>query len=110
MGVGLQFGGQTPLNLTPALDKAGVKILGTSPKSIDTAEDRKLFSKILDKIKIPQAASGTAFSFAQARDIAHKLTYPVMVRPSYVLGGRGMKVVYDDNMLSEYINQAAQVS
>ncbi|HBU69083.1 MAG TPA: carbamoyl phosphate synthase large subunit [Elusimicrobia bacterium] len=110
MGVVVQFGGQTPLNLTPALDKAGVKILGTSPKSIDTAEDRKLFSKILDKIKIPQAASGTAFSFAQARDIAHKLTYPVMVRPSYVLGGRGMKVVYDDNMLSEYINQAAQVS
>ncbi len=110
MGVIVQFGGQTPLNLTAVLDKAGVKILGTSPKSIDCAEDRKSFSKILNNIKIPQAASGTARSFEEAKVIAHKLTYPVMVRPSYVLGGRAMRIVYDDAMLYEFVGLAAEVS
>ena len=110
MGVIVQFGGQTPLNLTSILDKAGVKILGTSPKSIDCAEDRKSFSKILNKLKIPQAASGTARNFEEAKVIAHKLTYPVMVRPSYVLGGRAMRIVYDDTMLLEYVGMAAEVS
>ncbi|MHB9156107.1 MAG: carbamoyl-phosphate synthase large subunit, partial [Endomicrobiales bacterium] len=110
LGVIVQFGGQTPLNLTHALDKAGVKILGTSPKSIDIAEDRKHFSRILNRLKIPQAASGTAHSYEEAREVALRLTYPVMVRPSYVLGGRGMKIVYDDAMLEEYVGQAAEVS
>jgi carbamoyl-phosphate synthase large subunit len=110
IGVVVQFGGQTPLNLTASLDKAGVKILGTSPHSIDMAEDRKLFSKALKQLKIPQAESGTALNFPEARAIAQKLTYPVMVRPSYVLGGRGMKVVYDDAMLEDYVGQAVQAS
>ncbi|MCX5781859.1 MAG: carbamoyl-phosphate synthase large subunit [Elusimicrobia bacterium] len=110
IGVVVQFGGQTPLNLTAAIDQAGIKILGTSPKSIDIAEDRKLFSKILDKIGIPQADSGTALSFDEAKKVAKRIGYPVMVRPSYVLGGRGMEVVYDDTALSEYINKAAQLS
>jgi carbamoyl-phosphate synthase large subunit len=110
MGVFVQFGGQTPLNLTNTLSKAGVKVLGTSPKSIDIAEDRKLFSKILSKLKIPSPASGTAVSFSEAREIAHRITYPVMVRPSYVLGGRAMEIVYDDEMLAGYIKRAVSVS
>ena len=110
IGVVVQFGGQTPLNLTAAIDQAKIKILGTSPKSIDTAEDRKLFSKILDKIGIPQADSGTALTFEEAKKVAKKIGYPVMVRPSYVLGGRGMEVVFDDIALSEYIGKAAQLS
>ena len=110
MGVVVQFGGQTPLNLTSSLDKNGVTILGTSPKSIDIAEDRKRFSKILKQLKIPQAASGTATSYTQAREVARRLTYPVMVRPSYVLGGRAMKVIYDDSMLQEYVGQAVHVT
>ena len=110
MGVIVQFGGQTPLNLTSALHEAGVNILGTSPRSIDIAEDRKFFSKILNKLKIPQAASGTAKSFEEAKVIAHKLAYPVMVRPSYVLGGRAMRIVYDDAMLLEYVGLAAEVT
>ncbi|MBN1823731.1 MAG: carbamoyl-phosphate synthase large subunit [Endomicrobiales bacterium] len=109
-GVVVQFGGQTPLNLVPALSKAGVKILGTPPASIDIAEDRKRFVKILKKLKIPQAESGIAFSYEEAKRIAHKLTYPVMVRPSYVLGGRAMKIVFDDPMLKEYVGEAAKVS
>jgi carbamoyl-phosphate synthase large subunit len=110
MGVVVQFGGQTPLNLTSALHAHGVNILGTSPESIDIAEDRKQFSKILKKLKIPQAASGTALSFEEALTIAHELTYPVMVRPSYVLGGRAMMICYDDAMLEEYVLRAQQAS
>lgn len=109
-GIVVQFGGQTPLNLTAALAKAGANILGTSPRSIDLAEDRKRFSKILKQIKIPQAASGTAFSYSEAKEVARRLTYPVMVRPSYVLGGRAMKVIFDDAMLSEYVGKAVEVT
>jgi carbamoyl-phosphate synthase large subunit len=109
-GVIVQFGGQTPLNLTAILDKAGVNILGTSPKSIEIAEDRKFFSKILNKLKIPQAPSGIAHSYEDAKVIAHRLTYPVMVRPSFVLGGRAMRIVYDDTMLEEFVGLAAEVS
>ena len=109
-GIVVQFGGQTPLNLTTHLHKAGLKILGTSPESIDMAENRKLFVKILDKVKIPQAASGTAVTYAEAKKIAHRLTYPVMVRPSYVLGGRAMQIIFDDSMLEEYIGKAVQAS
>ncbi|MFC1501674.1 carbamoyl-phosphate synthase large subunit [Elusimicrobiota bacterium] len=110
IGVVVQFGGQTPLNLTSTLDKAKIKILGTSPKSIDIAEDRKRFSRVLQKVKIPQTTSGTAFSFEEAKRIAKRITYPVMVRPSYVLGGRGMQIVYDESTLEEYITSAAEVT
>jgi carbamoyl-phosphate synthase large subunit len=109
-GVIVQFGGQTPLNLAVPLDKAGVTILGTSPDSIDLAEDRKRFGAILTKLGIPQAPNGTAFSFKEAKATAERIGYPVMVRPSYVLGGRAMEVVYDEAMLAEYIKRAAHVS
>jgi len=109
-GVLVQFGGQTPLNLTEVLSKAGVNILGTSPKSIDIAEDRKRFSKILDRLKIPQAQSGTVLNTQEAIKVAEKITYPVMVRPSYVLGGRAMQIVYDEPSLIEYMSNAANVS
>ncbi len=110
MGVVVQFGGQTPLNLAGDLDKAGLKILGTPIESIDLAEDRKLFSKVLDKLKIPQAKSGTAISYKEAKKIAEEIGYPVMVRPSYVLGGRAMEIVYDEKALENYISTAANVS
>lgn len=109
-GVVVQFGGQTPLNLAGDLAKAGLKILGTPIESIDLAEDRKLFSKVLEKLKIPQAKSGTATSFKEAEKIAAEIGYPVMVRPSYVLGGRAMEVVYDEKALESYISTAASVS
>ncbi len=109
-GVVVQFGGQTPLNLASSLNKAGLKIMGTSVESIDMAEDRKIFSKILNKINIPQAESGTAVSFEEAKEIAKQISYPVMVRPSYVLGGRAMKVVYDETELKEYITLASDVT
>ena len=109
-GVIVQFGGQTPLNLALPLEKAGVKILGTSPDSIDLAEDRKRFGAILTKLGIPQAPNGTARSFEEAKATAERIGYPVMVRPSYVLGGRAMEVVYDETMLAEYINRATRVS
>ncbi|MCL2144222.1 MAG: carbamoyl-phosphate synthase large subunit [Endomicrobia bacterium] len=110
MGVVVQFGGQTPLNLANELDKAGVKILGTPIESIDLAEDRKLFSKVLEKLEIPQAQSGTATSFKEAKKVAEEIGYPVMVRPSYVLGGRAMEIVYDEKALENYISKAANVS
>ena len=110
MGVVVQFGGQTPLNLATELHKAGLKILGTPIESIDLAEDRKLFSKVLEKLNIPQAQSGTATSFKDARKIAEEIGYPVMVRPSYVLGGRAMEIVYDEKALENYISKAANVS
>jgi carbamoyl-phosphate synthase large subunit len=109
-GVIVQFGGQTPLNLAIPLEKAGVKILGTSPDSIDLAEDRKRFGVVLTKLGIPQAPNGTARSFEEARAAAERITYPVMVRPSYVLGGRAMEVVYDEAMLADYIARATRVS
>ena len=109
-GVIVQFGGQTPLNLAIPLEKAGVKILGTSPDSIDLAEDRKRFGVLLTKLGIPQAPNGTARSFEEARAAAERITYPVMVRPSYVLGGRAMEVVYDEAMLADYIARATKVS
>lgn len=109
-GIVVQFGGQTPLNLAGDLDKAGLKILGTPIRSIDLAEDRKLFSKVLEKLKIPQAKSGTATSFKEAKKIAEEIGYPVMVRPSYVLGGRAMEIVYDEKALETYISTAANVS
>jgi len=109
-GVIVQFGGQTPLNLAIPLEKAGVPILGTSPDSIDLAEDRKRFGALLTKLGIPQAPNGTVFSFEEAKATADRITYPVMVRPSYVLGGRAMEVVYDEVMLADYITRATRVS
>lgn len=109
-GVVVQFGGQTPLNLASELDKAGLKILGTPIEAIDLAEDRKLFSKILEKLEIPQAKSGTATNFKEAKKIASDIGYPVMVRPSYVLGGRAMEIVYDEQALETYIANASNVS
>ena len=109
-GLIVQFGGQTPLNLAIPLEKAGVKILGTSPDSIDLAEDRKRFGALLTKLGIPQAPNGTARSFEEARAAAERITYPVMVRPSYVLGGRAMEVVHDETMLADYIARATKVS
>src|SRR5204863_4381805 len=91
----VQFGGQTPLKLSLALQNAGVRILGTSPDSIDLAEDRKRFAKLLADLDITQPASGTATTRQGARDAAAKIGFPVVVRPSYVLGGRAMAIVYD---------------
>ncbi len=110
MGVIVQFGGQTPLNLTLSLSKLGVNILGTSPDSIDIAEDRKRFSKLIEDLKIVQTENDTASSFKEAREIAVRIGYPVLVRPSYVLGGRAMRVVYDDTELETYVKEAAIVS
>jgi carbamoyl-phosphate synthase large subunit len=110
IGVIVQFGGQTPLNLARQLEEAGVKILGTSPDSIDLAEDRKRFKNVIHKLNIPQPESGTAVTLTEALVVAHEIGYPLMVRPSYVLGGRGMEVVYDDDMLTAYINAAVDIS
>jgi len=110
LGVIAQFGGQTPLNLAAALEKNGVKILGTSPAIIDLAEDRDLFREMMDKLEIPMPESGMAVNVAEALEIANKIGYPVMVRPSYVLGGRGMEVVYDDDTLTQYMNAAVGVT
>ncbi|MCX5642406.1 MAG: carbamoyl-phosphate synthase large subunit, partial [Candidatus Omnitrophica bacterium] len=110
IGAIVQFGGQTPLNLALSLMKQGVKILGTSPDSIDLAEDRKRFSRLLKKLSLSQAPNGTAFSVEEAQKIARKIGYPVLVRPSYVLGGRAMELVYDDQSLAEFMVIAAQIS
>lgn len=110
VGVIAQFGGQTPLNLASALEKNGVKILGTSPAVIDLAEDRDLFREMMDKLEIPMPESGMATTVDEALEIAHKIGYPVMVRPSYVLGGRGMEVVYDDESLDGYMRAAVGVT
>ena len=106
----VQFGGQTPLKLALALQAAGVTILGTSPDSIDLAEDRRRFNELLWDLGIPQPASGTATSRAEARDVAAKVGFPVVVRPSYVLGGRNMAIVYDVAMLDRYMLTAVDVS
>ncbi len=110
LGVIAQFGGQTPLNLASELEKNGVKILGTSPSVIDLAEDRDLFREMMDKLEIPMPESGMATTVEEAISIAGRIGYPVMVRPSYVLGGRGMEVVYDDKSMTEYMKAAVGVT
>ena len=110
LGVIAQFGGQTPLNLASELEKNGVKILGTPPAVIDLAEDRDLFRAIMDKLEIPMPESGMATTVEEALQIAEKIGYPVMVRPSYVLGGRGMEVVYDDESMVGYMKAAVGVT
>jgi carbamoyl-phosphate synthase large subunit len=110
IGAIVQFGGQTPLNIAKALEDAGVKILGTSTESIDLAEDRERFAKVMKKLGILQTESGMAKTFEEAFSIAKKIGYPLMVRPSYVLGGRAMEVVYDEEMLKAYLNAAVEIS
>ena len=110
LGVIAQFGGQTPLNLAAELEKNGVKILGTSPAVIDLAEDRDQFRAMMDKLEIPMPEAGMATTVDEAIAIANKIGYPVMVRPSYVLGGRGMEVVYDDESMTGYMNAAVGVT
>ena len=109
-GVIVQFGGQTPLNLSLDLQNAGVPIIGTSPESIDLAEDRKRFGELLRRLDIPQPQNGTAVTLDEARNVARQIGYPVLVRPSYVLGGRAMVIVYDEAMLDNYMSAAVQVS
>ena len=109
-GVIVQFGGQTPLNLAMRLHEAGVPIIGTSPDSIDLAEDRKRFGALLNQLGIPQPDNGTAISIEGAREIAQRIGYPVLVRPSYVLGGRAMAIVYDQDSLDEYMRHAVDFS
>jgi carbamoyl-phosphate synthase large subunit len=109
-GVVVQFGGQTPLNIAAELESAGVKILGTSPKTIDLAEDRDRFRKIMKDLGIPQPKAGMASNVDEACAIAGEIGYPLIVRPSFVLGGRGMEVVYDEEMLREYVSAAVDIS
>jgi len=110
IGAIVQFGGQTPLNIAVPLAKAGLNILGTSPDSIDKAENRKRFQQMLKKLKIIQPENGTATSFKEARKVANRIGYPVVVRPSYVLGGRAMEIVYDDEGLSGFMEKAVEAS
>ena len=109
-GAIVQFGGQTPLNLAKALEANGINIIGTSPQSIEMAEDRELFQKMLHKLDIMQPKNGIATSPEQALVIAQKVSYPVVVRPSFVLGGRAMEIVYDDAMLKDYMERAVKAS
>jgi carbamoyl-phosphate synthase large subunit len=109
-GVIVQFGGQTPLNLAADLERHGVPIIGTSPKSIELAEDRKFFSALLDKLHLKQAEAGTATNEAEAIAVANRIGYPVLVRPSFVLGGRAMMIVYCDSELSTYMREAVTAS
>jgi len=109
-GVIVQFGGQTPLNLAKQLEQAGVKLLGTSSKSIDLAEDRDQFRAMMVKLHIPMPESGMASTLDDAMNVAHRIGYPLMVRPSFVLGGRGMEVVHDDEELAEYVAAAVDVT
>ncbi len=110
IGMIVQFGGQTPLNLALPLKAAGVPIIGTSPESIDLAEDRKRFGKLLEELDIPQPPGGTATSVREALDVANRIGYPVLVRPSYVLGGRAMVIAYDDESVTKYMNEAVEYS
>ena len=110
LGVIVQFGGQTPLNIAGELAKAGVRILGTSPDTIDLAEDRDRFRQIMENLEIPMPESGMAVNIEEALEIAGRIGYPLMVRPSYVLGGRGMEVVYDEEMLRQYLAAAVGVT
>ncbi len=109
-GVIVQFGGQTPLNLALPLKRLGVPIIGTDPENIDLAEDRKLFGKLLDDLEIPSPANGTATSVEEACDVARRIGYPVLVRPSYVLGGRAMVIAYDEEMVRQYMREAVTFS
>ncbi|NLN90288.1 MAG: carbamoyl-phosphate synthase large subunit [candidate division WS1 bacterium] len=109
-GVIVQFGGQTPLNLAAELQAAGVKILGTAPESIDLAEDRKRFASVMERLGIPEPESGSALSVEEGLAIASRIGYPLMVRPSYVLGGRGMEVVYDEASFLRYMTAAIRVA
>jgi carbamoyl-phosphate synthase large subunit len=109
-GVIVQFGGQTPLKLAVPLEKSGVKIIGTSPDSIERAEDRRRFNKLVKKLNLSQPASGTARTYAQTRRIANKIGYPLLIRPSYVLGGRAMQIVYDERELEACVEEAVQAS
>lgn len=109
-GVIVQFGGQTPLNIANELAEAGVNILGTSPDTIDLAEDRDRFRNVMQKLGIPQPESGMAKTYDEAFAIAEEIGYPLMVRPSYVLGGRGMEIVHDDDMLRRYLQAAVEVT
>jgi carbamoyl-phosphate synthase large subunit len=109
-GVIVQFGGQTPLNLALPLKRLGVPIIGTDPENIDLAEDRKLFGALLDSLGIPSPANGTATNVDEACEVAQRLGFPVLVRPSYVLGGRAMVIAYDDEMVREYMREAVTFS
>src|SRR5271165_6695936 len=110
VGVIVQFGGQTPLNLALPLKAAGVNIIGTSPESIDLAEDRKQFNKLLEELQIPQAPGAMATSIEEAVEGAKRIGYPVLVRPSYVLGGRAMVIAYDEEMITRYMKEAVEYS
>ncbi|MHC4635477.1 MAG: carbamoyl-phosphate synthase large subunit, partial [Planctomycetota bacterium] len=109
-GVIVQFGGQTPLNIARQLEEAGVKIIGTTPETIDLAEDRDRFRTMMETLKIPMSESGMASNLEEALKIAEQIGYPLMVRPSYVLGGRGMEVVHDEEMLRQYVSAAVEVT
>src|SRR3974377_1608304 len=109
-GLIVQFGGQTPLNLALPLKREGVPIIGTDPANIDLAEDRKLFGKLLDDLQIPSPENGTATSVEEACEVARRIGYPVLVRPSYVLGGRAMVIAYDEEMIRQYMREAVTFS
>ena len=109
-GVIVQLGGQTPLGLARALEAEGVPVVGTSPSAIHLAEDRGEFGRVLDAAGLLAPRHGTATSVAQAEAVAHEIGYPVLVRPSYVLGGRGMEIVYDDASLADYVRRATEAS
>ncbi|SPJ40840.1 Carbamoyl-phosphate synthase large chain [Corynebacterium diphtheriae subsp. lausannense] len=109
-GVIVQLGGQTPLGLAEKLRDAGVSVIGTTPEAIDLAEDRGEFGEVLSKAQLPAPAFGTATSFEEAKTVANNIGYPVLVRPSYVLGGRGMEIVYDENSLHSYIERATEIT
>lgn len=110
LGVIVQFGGQTPLNIARELKENGVNVLGTSIDSIDAAEDRDIFRHMMEKLEIPMPESGMATNFEEAKEIAEKIGYPIMIRPSFVLGGRGMEVIYDEKTLKEYVEKAVGVT
>ena len=110
MGVIVQFGGQTPLNIARELEENGVNVLGTSIDSIDAAEDRDIFRHMMEKLEIPMPESGMAINFEEAKACADKIGYPIMIRPSFVLGGRGMEVIYDEATLKEYVEKAVGVT
>lgn len=110
LGVIVQFGGQTPLNIARELQENGVNVLGTSIDSIDAAEDRDIFRHMMEKLEIPMPESGMATNFDEAKQIAEKIGYPIMIRPSFVLGGRGMEVIYDESTLKEYVEKAVGVT
>jgi carbamoyl-phosphate synthase large subunit len=109
-GIIVSFGGQTPLKISKELEKNGLKIIGTSSENIDVAEDRKKFGRLLDKLKIPKPEYGTALDYASAKRIAKKIGYPVLLRPSYVLGGRAMRIVYDDKQVEKFFDEDIEIS